>query len=376
LPDPEEFIARQAGFQFGSCSAPLDLDLVKLAMREAEERPSLALHDVAHASFVPAERGIGLIKNRAGRWRTEFGETDVPSGNRLKASRKANILSDLYGVGLSAPVMLDMNDAVWEPNAFPTFQYNRLSGAPNAILWPLRRVHQIGRSDFCSLPDPLEQPLNRKKPCLVWRGSLRGFSTYGGKRRSITGVVRAHLQGKLSKKDLLRHLATVPRYIFVSRYFGAEGFDVGFTAMRDRPYMSKVPEIARFEKERLPQSAQLACKYLFSIQGTDVGSSFGWQLGTNCVILKESYAWEVFFDCHFRPWDHFVPVEPGFTDVEEKIAWCEANSEKCEAQIAARHALVPLLLDKGIRNEALRRVVARYNEFYAGWRSANSTAAE
>jgi hypothetical protein len=77
-----------------------------------------------------------------------------------------------------------------------------------------------------------------------------------------------------------------------------------------------------------------------------------------------------------RPWEHFVPVEPGFADLEEKIAWCEANPDACEAQIARRHALVPLLLDEELRSEALRRVVARYNEFYARWRSPNFGGAD
>jgi hypothetical protein len=257
---------------------------------------------------------------------------------------------------------------------FPTFQYNRMAGAANAILWPLRRVHDIGQKDFCSPPDPAETPFGQKKPCLVWRGSLRGFSTYGAAPRNIGGVVKAHVEGRIGKEDLLRHLATVPRYAFVSRYFGVEGFDVGLTPTRERQYIWQIPEIARFEKERVPQSEQLTSKYLISIQGTDVGSSFGWQLGTQCTILKENYPWEVFFDCHFRPWEHFVPVETGFADVTEKIAWCESHPEKCEAMIAARHAMVSLLLDAGARREAFRRVVARYNDFYARW-SARPLAA-
>jgi hypothetical protein len=367
LADREGFIARQAAFQFGSCSAPRGLDLAELATRDAAERPSLVFHSFDDASFVPADRGAHLRKKEDRSWRTEFDDAALPLGKKVKAGRKADALSGLYALGLSGSIMLDMNDAVWETNAFPTFQYNRLAGAANAILWPLRRVHDIGQKDFCSPPEPTEAPFGQKKPGLVWRGSLRGFSTYGPAPRNIAGVVKAHLEGRIGKEDLLRHLATVPRYAFVSRYFGVEGFDVGLTPTRERQYMWQVPEIARFEKERMSQPEQLGSKYLISIQGTDVGSSFGWQLGTKCVILKENYAWEVFFDCHFRPWKHFVPVETGFADVVDKIAWCESHPEACEAMIAARHATVSLLLDAEARREALRRVVARYNDFYARW---------
>jgi hypothetical protein len=373
LPDREEFIARQAAFQFGACSAPRGLPVAELAAREAVRRPSLAFHSFDKGSFVPAERGAHLRKGEDGRWCTQFGDDPLPLGKKVKAGRKAEVLSDLYGLGLSGSVMLDMNDAVWEPNAFPTFQYNRAAGAENAILWPLRRVHEIGQKDFCSPPDIGEPPFGRKEKRLIWRGSLRGFSTHGGAPRNIAGVTKAHLAGRISKEDLLKHLATVPRYAFVSRYFGVEGFDVGFTPARERGYMWEIPEIARFEKERAPQSEQLACKYQISIQGTDVGSSFGWQLGSKCVILKENYPWEVFFDCHFRPWVHFVPVETGFADVTEKIAWCESHPEKCEAMIAARHAVVGLLLDSRARREAFARVVARYNNFYARWSAKSLT---
>jgi hypothetical protein len=35
-----------------------------------------------------------------------------------------------------------------------------------------------------------------------------------------------------------------------------------------------------------------------------------------------------------------------------------------------------MLLDEELRSEALRRVVARYNEFYARWRSPNFSGAD
>jgi hypothetical protein len=175
----------------------------------------------------------------------------------------------------------------------------------------------------------------------------------------------------MSRKDLLAHLNTVPRYIFVSRYFCTEGFDVGFS----QPRHVSAPEIAFFEKPYVSPAEQQSFKYLISIQGTDVGSSFGWQLGTNSVILKENCLWQVFFDVHFRAWEHFVPVATGFADVQEKIAWCEAHPEECQAMIARRHALLPLLLDADAQREALRRVVSCYNEFHARWASYARRAA-
>ena len=91
------------------------------------------------------------------------------------------------------------------------------------------------------------------------------------------------------------------------------------------------------------------------------------------MILKEEYPWEVFFDVHFRPGEHFLPLSPDFSNVEEKIAWCDSNPEACREMIAKRHELASLLIDPAARAAALQRVVERYNQFYADW-AANSGA--
>ncbi len=363
--DPEEFIETQASFQLGTCEALPGFDLVSHAIQEASERPSLALHNVWDGTFVPPERGLGIVKDGK-RWSVDFGKTEVPPIKRMKAGRKAYVISSLYGLGLGAPVLVDMNDAARWPNSFPTFQYNRLRHAPNSILWPLQRVHKIGSKDFVSLPDPAEPAFREKEARLFWRGSLRGFSTHGQTPRSITGLIKSHIAGRLSNADLRRHLATVSRYIFVSRYFDTPGFDIGFSPLRDKQYLLEVAETKRFEAEHVAPASQLACRYLISIGGTDVASSFGWQLSTNSVILKETYPFEVFFDCHFRPWDHYVPIRPDFSDVVQKIEWCENHLGECQQMIERRHEVIPLLLDESARREALRRVVERYTAFYIG----------
>ncbi len=363
LPNIEEFIEAQATFQLGNCEVSSGVDLGSIAARDAAVRPSLAMHNFWDGTFVPADRGFGIVRN-GGRWTADFGDAEVALPKRLKAGRKAEVLSDLYEFGLQAPVLLDMNDAARWPNEFPTFQYNRWNGSPNAILWPLRRVHEIGSNDFISAPDPAEPAFVQKEPRVFWRGSLRGFSKHGRTARSITGLLKNYVAGRLSRETIHAHLATVSRYIFVSSYFDTEGFDIGFSPQRDKAYLQDLSELKRFERERVTPADQLACRYLVAISGTDVASSFGWQVSTNSVILRETYPWEVFFDCHFRPWEHYVPIKSDFSDVAEKIEWCENHLEECQQMIDRRHALIPLLLDESLRREALRRVVARYSDFY------------
>jgi len=366
LPTREEFIETQAAFQFGACAAPKGLDVAGLARQQAKPQGSLFFHDPGERRFIPAEIAAALSCDESGHWRfTQPPGKEIVGGAKLSIERQADILNELADAGLQLPLMVDMHDAIRRENAFPVFQYNRAIGAKNSILWPLQRVHSIGTRSFCSPPDPGEKPLREKKPGLSWRGAIRGFVFVEGKPINIRVFVARFQNNQIDREALLRHLEALPRYQFVSRYFDREDFDIGFNnRAQDRKGWSDLPEIARYQKPFADTAAQAEYKYVFSIQGTDVGSSFGCKLSKTSIILRETYPWEVFFDCHFRPWEHYVPIKPDFSDIPEKIDWCETHPHECQRMINLRHELVHLLLDEEARREALRRVVARYSDFY------------
>jgi hypothetical protein len=365
--DRDEFIETQVAFQLGACSAASGLDVESWARAQAERRGSFLYHDPGRQVFVPEDRGSEIRRARGHKWVSLIKRTDAKIGIRNRAGRNATFLSELYACGLDVPVLVDMQDAVRSPNTdFPVFQYVRMTGARNAVLWPLRRVHAIGSPMFCSAPDPEEPALAEKRPKLYWRGSLRGFSTHGSKPSNIKYIIKMHLAGRFDRKTLLANLATIPRWQLVSRYFGVDGFDVGFPRQSLGEYL-QVPEIARYAVDYAPHAEQLQHKYLISLQGTDVGTSFGWQLGSNSVLLRETYPWEVFFDCHIRPFEHFVPVATDLSDLPDKIAWCERNPDACAAMVEKRHAVVTLLLDSKVRSETSRRLIWRYGDFYRQW---------
>ncbi len=366
--DREAFIERQVAFQLGTWQPEPGLNLADWVRAAARGRMDLIYHDPSDRSFVPADRGKELVQTGPNEWKEVLSEKHKGKpALTARALRNASFLKDMYSRSLDAPVVVDMQDAVRQPNAFPVFQYNRQAGAPNAILWPHRRVHTIGAAEFCRLPDDAEPELDQKQPTVFWRGALRGFSTFGGTHSNVKTVIKWFFEGKIDKELLLAHLRTVPRYAFVSRYCGMDGFDVGFKQPPEFAHYLEIPEIGQYETSFAGPAQQRLAKYLVSVQGTDVGSSFGWQVGTRSVLLKEAYGWEVFFDCHFRPWEHFVPVASDFSDVAEKVSWCEENPDACRQMTENRHVAVRLLLDNETRQKALRRVVRKYNELYARW---------
>jgi len=195
---------------------------------------------------------------------------------------------------------------------------------------------------------------------------VRGFVMMQGKPVNIRAIVQRFQKNQIDRETLIANLEALPRYQFVSRHFDSQGFDIGFSnRAQDRKGWSELPEIARYQKPYASPAEQAEYKYLLSIQGTDVGSSFGWQLSTKSVILRETYPWEVFFDCHFRAWEHYVPIRSDFSDLLEKVDWCERHPEECQRMIDLRHAIIPLLLDDSVRRNVLRNVVAAYSNFYA-----------
>lgn len=362
----EEFIERQVAFQLGALDPVAEVDVREWVRAENPARLNLTYHDPGDKSFVPEFCGSEIKQINKKIWKRIERGGDKPALT-IRALRNADFLCEVYEAGIRVPLVVDMQDAVRKPNLFPCFQYNRQVGAANVILWPHRRVHMIGAKEFCVEPDPSEPALSQKEPIVFWRGSLRGFSTLGGTLTNFRAVVKQFREQKIDKEQMLAHLETVPRYAFVSRYFGMPGFDIGFVQPPDLAHYFEIDEIARYQGNPVSTGAQTRAKYLISIQGTDVGSSFGWQIATNSVLLKEAYSWEVFFDCHFRPWEHFIPVARDFSDIAEKIAWCEDNADACRQMAVKRHEAVRFLLESTTRDEALRRVVTRYNTFHAHW---------
>ena len=368
--DRDTFIENQVAFQFGDCKAAPGLDVADFVRNRAAVNESLILHDPATQGFVPEERGAGLVRVGEDTWDVDFRKQPVNSRTKKRATRVSRLLTGLYASGLRSPVVMNMEDAAGDTDfPFPVFQYNRRAGAKNVILWPFERMHEIGGLAFCSPPDPTETACAQKSPSVVWRGQLRGASTHGGDVRSARSVLALYHKKQIDEAALRAHLLTVPRYAFVAHYFDKPGFDVGFILSEKHPEL-QLPPITQYEKPYLPREAQLAHRYQIAIAGNDVASSFGWQIATNCVILRESHSYEAFFEGHFAPGEHYVPIAADFSDVSEKIAWCEANLDACQAMVEKRHELVGFLLEQRTRRKALRRVVKRYEEFYRAWAAA------
>ena len=90
--------------------------------------------------------------------------------------------------------------------------------------------------------------------------------------------------------------------------------------------------------------------------GNDVATGLKWQLFTDSVVLmpeptKESWLLEG----ELRPMVHYVPVKRDWSDLEERLAWCESHPSA--AKNISRRATAHVRRVLGGTSQSERRVV-------------------
>ena len=65
-------------------------------------------------------------------------------------------------------------------------------------------------------------------------------------------------------------------------------------------------------------SWQRQFRYILSMRGNDTGSNFIPALDSNSVVLREEDGWELFYSAAIRAWEHYIPLAPLLSDLDEK----------------------------------------------------------
>jgi len=77
-------------------------------------------------------------------------------------------------------------------------------------------------------------------------------------------------------------------------------------------------------------SEMIEYKYILDIDGdASTWDATAWKLNSNSVIFKTKSKWKQWFFEEYKEWVHYIPINEDFTDIQEKINWCENNQEKC-----------------------------------------------
>jgi hypothetical protein len=73
-------------------------------------------------------------------------------------------------------------------------------------------------------------------------------------------------------------------------------------------------------------------KFLLLPEGNDVASASSWSLLASSVVLMVYPPEHESMVLHglLKPWVHYIPVKPDFSDLEEQMQWCISNVDDCE----------------------------------------------
>jgi hypothetical protein len=363
----DEFIETQIQFQLGhfgrrDFSIPID-ELHRTCKFPSAIFGVFDAHTQQVLSPNACDKCVTVAKN--GQWQADFANKSVNRKGRI-----AGFLNSIRLYSAKKHYAFDFWDGrtnnlnhwfAGEP--FPIFQYNRLNHDSHAILWPLHHYHTIDNPYFLErhFSDPIR--FEDKQPKICWRGMPTGGG-FDLQRNTAVGIEKlvAHFAaGSINAETLREQLLLIKRYKFVALFSGHALFDAGFAISNpNQQFLAQHEGFAGYLKPPLTKWEHCRFKYLVALSGWDVATSFYWMLGTNSVVFKESYEHEVFADCHFKPWVHYVPISPDFDDIIAKYEWCETNTNACLVMVKNANAVCQKLLSRDLRRKILGAVINRY----------------
>lgn len=168
----------------------------------------------------------------------------------------------------------------------------------------------------------------QKKNAVVWRGVTTGSRTRPGNRFEL-----------------------------MNRWYNADPtkIDVGFIAVVQN---AKVSESTL--KRSMPAAEMCSYKYILSVEGNDKDSGLNWKLTTKSVVFMPRprvVSW--LMKSTLEPFVHYVPIEDDFSDLQEKLEWCQAHESECLQIVKNANEYMRKFYDTEneiyIENEVMRR---------------------
>ena len=193
-----------------------------------------------------------------------------------------------------------------------------------------------------------EPRFDEKIPKAVWRGT--NSSPFYRKRKEITEA--EHKRKKASRRDL------------VERHFSNPIHDI---ALSEAVYIPPDKNIAndadQFIRGRMTIDEHLQYKYIICAEGNDYPSNLPWVLLSNSVpVMPPPFVETWLVERRLQAWKHYVPLAYDFSDLDEKINWCNCHPDSCR-DIAYRSKVFALqFFDQELEQDLVRSVVRRYKK--------------
>ena len=202
---------------------------------------------------------------------------------------------------------------------------NRCEGNENGVIL---RCLEKGRHWDNYYNKPNDIPFHNKKNAIFWRGTTTGREEYIGNRFEL-----------------------------VKKWFHKnQNIDVGFSfiCQGKEAYEKYVLGISKEEDF-------LNYKYILSVRGNDKDSGLQWKLNSNSLVLMPKpriVSW--LMESTLIPNVHYIELQDDFSDLEEKLHWCNNNQDKCEEIIKNANLFMEQFKDEKKEEELEKAVINKY----------------
>jgi len=177
---------------------------------------------------------------------------------------------------------------------------------------------------------PIDVTFEEKQPKIFWRGTTTGQPYYIGNRFDLV------------TKWYIKH----------------PDIDVGFNKI-----CQNKNEYAQYVKGHCKSEEFLKYKYIISVEGNDKDSGINWKLNSNSLVLMPRprvTSW--LMETTLIPNFHYVLLKDDFSDLAEKLEWCNNNQDECKQIIKNANHFMSQFADAKREEELEEEVIRRYFE--------------
>jgi hypothetical protein len=80
-----------------------------------------------------------------------------------------------------------------------------------------------------------------------------------------------------------------------------------------------------------PFARIFAYRYLYDIEGNSYSSRLPQLLASNSVVCKAEPLWVEYYYFWLRPWEHYLPMDADFLDLDAKVEFAESHPRAMRA---------------------------------------------
>ena len=173
---------------------------------------------------------------------------------------------------------------------------------------------------------------DNKKNIIFWRGATTGYS----------GVNKPG-----------------NRFTLIEKWFDKSKYiDIAFSRIcqNQDSYKKYVKSFVNIEQ-------MLKYKYILSVEGNDKDSGLNWKLNSNSVVLMTKprvTSW--LMETTLIPNHHYVLLKDDFSDLEEKLEWCNNHQNECKKIVLNAKKFMSQFADKKKEEKLEENVINKYFE--------------